>query len=369
MATLKLYNEIVEDSTALYYEWFGEKSVTYSNVEDFIASIPSDDDTINIKIDCRGGRVDVGWKIYDALRQSGKKISAEVNGTCASMATIILLAAEQGKRTATEHSVFRVHEPYLSDVELCGKTTAADLQAIATEMAEEVERFANLYADRTTSSKNKMIDLMKKDITINADEAKKYGLIDDIKLPLSATIQNRVKPINKSNMNKKTTFFEAFFKRHSLKAMQLKTSDGEELTIDRESGEPQVGDIASPDGEHLMPNGETIVIVDGVITEIKPKIEEETTEEKTEETTEEQVAQLEKRIAELEVQLVAAQAKKVTAAQMAILNTVTIAGGAEWLNKMARSTNKVNETKNEVETNSIVDDEKARYMAYFTRQK
>ena len=39
--------------------------------------------------------------------------------------------------------------------------------------------------------------------------------------------------------------------------------------MERDEGEPQVGDTASPDGEHVMPDGKTIIVTDGVITEIK----------------------------------------------------------------------------------------------------
>ena len=53
-------------------------------------------------------------------------------------------------------------------------------------------------------------------------------------------------------------------------AMDMTTADGQTLKITRESGDPQVGDEATPDGSHVMPDGTTIVVTDGKITEIKP---------------------------------------------------------------------------------------------------
>ena len=58
--------------------------------------------------------------------------------------------------------------------------------------------------------------------------------------------------------------------------MVITTSTGDELTVEREEGEIQVGDPASPDGEHVLEDGRTVVVTDGVITEIKePSIEED----------------------------------------------------------------------------------------------
>lgn len=55
----------------------------------------------------------------------------------------------------------------------------------------------------------------------------------------------------------------------SVKAMELSTADGQTITVDREEGEPQVGDTASPDGTFEMPDGKTITVADGVITDIQ----------------------------------------------------------------------------------------------------
>ena len=57
-------------------------------------------------------------------------------------------------------------------------------------------------------------------------------------------------------------------------SMELTDAEGNILTVEREEGEPQVGDAASPDGEHVMPDGKTIIVIDGVITEIKDQEEE-----------------------------------------------------------------------------------------------
>jgi ATP-dependent Clp protease protease subunit len=116
----------------------------------------------------------------------------------------------------------------------------------------------------------------------------------------------------------------------------LTAQDGTEINIDKPEGEdPAVGDAATPDGEFLMPDGTTIVIADGVITEIRDAEVESETESETEEAPEEsakdaEIAALQARIAELE-------AAQMNDDQKDILAKVDKAGGKAWLDKTLRS--------------------------------
>jgi ATP-dependent Clp protease protease subunit len=132
--------------------------------------------------------------------------------------------------------------------------------------------------------------------------------------------------------------------------MELSTAAGGSIEIEREEGEPQVGDAASPDGEHAMPDGTTIVIAEGVITEIRPAGEEGEGEEEAEDAEnvdeekaderDEKIAALESEVETLKGQLKDAEERAVKAEanakskdELAILNAVKMAGGREWLAK------------------------------------
>ena len=91
---------------------------------------------------------------------------------------------------------------------------------------------------------------------------------------------------------------EGSAEEESVSAVVLTATDGTELNIEREEGEPQVGDAASPDGEWVMDDGKTIVIADGVITEIKEP-----------ESEDDEVAALKAEIEQLKQQLNDSQAK------------------------------------------------------------
>ena len=102
-----------------------------------------------------------------------------------------------------------------------------------------------------------------------------------------------------------------------------------------------------------MPDGTTIVVVDGVITEIKSAEEQE---KKTTEEENEELAQANARITELEAELAtakaeveSAKAQAKTKEDMEILNLVTIAGGKEWL---AQAKSNYKPSKRNASTNS-----------------
>ena len=117
-------------------------------------------------------------------------------------------------------------------------------------------------------------------------------------------------------------------------SMELTNAEGNTLTVERDEGEPQVGDTASPDGEHVMPDGKTIIVTDGVITEIKDPDELE----------EDEVKALKARIEELETENASLKTNARTIEDNKILNAVRMAGGENWLAKHC-STYKVSARK------------------------
>lgn len=328
--------------------WCGSDGVCFKDIDEFLASIANDDDTIDLRLHCEGGSVTEGWAIVDKLRASGKKITATVEGVCASMATVVLLAASE--RKAYPHASLLIHEPYIPEYTLADAYRAEDLQKMADSLNAETQKILDFYVERTGADRAELEALMKEDKFIDMERAKTLGFISEILPAMSAsrTPKAQAKWNNHQNSNNmaenKKKIAEVFaalgealgLSQPKAVAYELLTESGDTITIDKPEGEdPAVGDTASPDGEHKMPDGTTIVVVDGVITEIRPaeeQVEEETTEEN------EELAQANARIAELEAELAAAKAEMESAKaqaktkeEMEILNLVRIAGGKEWL--------------------------------------
>lgn len=346
MAVLKLYNPIMTEEDAEMMRWLGSDGVCFKDIDEFLASIAEDDDTIDLRLHCEGGSVTEGWAIVDKLRASGKKITATVEGVCASMATVVLLAASE--RKAYPHASLLIHEPYIPEYTLADAYRAEDLQKLADSLNSETQKILDFYVERTGADRAELEALMQEDKFVDMERAKELGFISEILPALSARSRtakaqakwnNNHQNFNNMAENKKkiAEVFAALGEALGLSqpkavAYTLTTESGDTITIDKPEGEdPAVGDAASPDGEHKMPDGTTIVVVDGVITEIKPA-------EGNGGSNDDELAQANARIAELEAELAnakaeaeSAKAQAKTKEEMEILNLVTIAGGKEWL--------------------------------------
>lgn len=352
MAILKIYNDIAAEEDKVFYQWgMGTDAVCMKDIDDFIGAMDEDDDVIDIRLHCSGGLLSEGWAIYDKLRASGKKIKAVVEGKCASMATVVLMAAPKEERKAMPSARILVHNPWIAGYALGDAVTAQTLREEAERMQEEQDKILDLYVERCGCDREEMQALMDEDKTITVARAMELGLIGEVLAPLSAKDLKQHREVKKvevkQNWLERLLAKAGFAKMEdAVFGMELSTVDGGVIEVEREEGEPQVGDAASPDGEHVMPDGSTIVVSEGVITEIKPAEEEteegEDTEGEEKDETQERISALEAEVEKLKDALAKAEserdeakakAKAKSKDELAILNAVKMAGGREWLAK------------------------------------
>ena len=376
MATLKIYNDIQsEEDKAMSYYFGTPEGVCFKDVDTFCASMQPDDNTIDVRIFCDGGRVDEGWAIYDRLRATGKEIWTTIEGKAASMATIIMLAAPKEHRRAYRNARILVHNPFVVPQDEC--LTADRLAQLESSMRAEQERIVNLYVERCGCDREEIQTLMNEDNYITAERAMELGFIGSLIEPASAkATDNIINKINESDKMDKVEVKKNWLQRLLAKAgfgtiedtdtlpvldMELHTATGATLTIEREEGAPQVGDKAQPNGEHPMPDGSVIVVEDGVIVEIREKVEEvegeptitESNDADTEkgETSAEVVDTasldavindlkaendaLRAKVEELEKELDTAKANAKSNDDLRILNAVKMAGGEKALAQFA----------------------------------
>lgn len=372
MAKLKIYSDIVDEETKMFLSWSGMEAMAFSDIDQFIASVPVDDDKIDLTINCRGGMVDTALAMYDALRATGKTISAEVIGECSSSATLLLLSARADLRKAHPNATILIHNPYISGFV---EGDAKQVGNIADSLQDVQNKFLDIYVERTGSDRETLQAIMDEGKPMSVERAKELGFISYIILPISA--QNKNPKIN----NKMTLKERIFLALAKVFGMSLETADGKTLELEKESGEPIVGDkVTSEDGEYLMPDGSTIVVEGGTITEIRPAKEEaddadaergeegeadDTDPDNNDETDSEKDAEIDRLKAEIaekdaeidrlkkELEDAKAQAKSDTESK--ILSMVETAGGIAWLkgvqsqgkvDKRATSSNNIDKTKN-----------------------
>ena len=387
---LKIFHDIVDEEDKLLLQWDGLDGMTYNDVREALAAMPEDDSVIDIRLHCDGGNVVEGWSIYDALRQAaGKTISATIEGKCSSIATIILLAAPKERRFAYRNASLCIHNPalaqYPDDLFCCSRLTSGELRnqsdmlkSLATQLDNETAKILNLYVERTGADLNELKKLMEQDIYINMDKALELGFIGSI-LPEMTDTKSHKSTNLKSNKSMDKISIDAKTAARICALYGVKTPDelkdlkvldqyitsasGESFTVEREEGDPQVGDVAYPDGTYTMEDGTVVVVADGVITEINKPAEEGTEGDGGGEggtPTEEdqlkaqiddlqaqldelkgkvndkdtQIADMQAKLDEANKQIEALKGTQKTEDEADILETVGKAGGKEWLDKV-----------------------------------
>lgn len=338
MAKLFINKDIAPDTDKYKYWLTGEDSVSFSDIQYFIDWMPSDDNRIDVEIHSCGGDCVEGYAIYDALRASGKEISCKVVGRCASMATVILLAAPLERRTAYAHSELLIHSPYYGSApnEIL---TVANMEAMINELNSDKEKMLALYTERTGKTREVLEAQMATDSWFSPEKAIELGFISSIVPAISAKVELNINQNPKGMTKGKETAVPQSLLDRLLKkcgyakiedvptvGLVITTSTGDELNVEREEGEIQVGDPASPDGEHVLEDGRTVVVQDGVITEIKEPGSED-----------EDVDALKARIDELEAENKELKENAKSEEDVKILAAVKDAGGIDKLTKAASS--------------------------------
>ena len=385
MAKLKIYSDIVDEECKAFMAFGGLSGMSFLDIDKFIASIPEDDGEINLTINCRGGMTDQALAMYDALRATGKTISAEVIGECSSSATLLLLAARADLRKAHPNASILIHNPYISGFV---EGDAKRIGNIADSLEDVRNQFLDIYVERTGADRELLSQMMDEDKPMNVSKAIELGFIAEEILPISA--QNKNPNIRDKKMSIKEKIFNALAR---VFGMSLETADGKTLELEKESGEPVVGDkVTSEDGEYLMPDGSTIVVEESVITEIRPaeeEVVEETTEVEQREEGEEnepeelkedeqlsekdaeidrlkaEIAEKDAEIDRLRQELEDAKSNAKSNEDKNILNMVAVAGGFEWLSNV-QSTGKVDkrETTTGIDTKAKAKSNKMTYAEY-----
>lgn len=140
----------------------------------FLESADSGKD-IQIYINSPGGSVYAGLGIYDTMQYIGCDVATICTGMAASMAAVILCSGEKGKRTALKHARVMIHQPMggvggqASDIEI----TAAEIQKLKNELYE-------IIAEHSGQKSKKVWEDSDRDYWMNAEEAKNYGMIDEV---------------------------------------------------------------------------------------------------------------------------------------------------------------------------------------------
>lgn len=136
------------------------------------------DKEINLYINSPGGSVSAGLGIYDAMQHIKSPVNTTVVGLAASMGAV-LLTAGTGKRYALPNARIMIHQPLLNGVG--GQVT--DIEITAREALKTKDKIAEIIAKHTGQPIDRVKDDTERDHWMSAEEAKGYGLVDEVVHP------------------------------------------------------------------------------------------------------------------------------------------------------------------------------------------
>lgn len=140
----------------------------------YLDSVDPDKD-ISLYINSPGGSVYAGLGIYDTMQYVNSDVSTICTGMAASMAAVLLVAGEKGKRFALPHSRVMIHQP-LGGIQ----GQASDIEITAREILKLKDELYRIISDHSGMPFEKVAADSDRDYWMIAAEAKEYGMIDKI---------------------------------------------------------------------------------------------------------------------------------------------------------------------------------------------
>lgn len=298
----------------------GRGEISFQNVNNQLAENKGSEE-ITVHIISPGGDVFEGEAIYNALKNSGKKIITHIEGTCASIATLIAGAGEKIIMNRTAR--WMIHNPKISAISEA--SDSRELRHVANQLDQIKTLLIDVYDRKTTLGKEKLWELYDNETWLTAEQAETMGFIDEstdaIKAVATVNLKHyRMEAKDKSLLGViKNLFGLKKFKNEFTETL----ADGSVIIVMSEDGDwtgkPIVREDGAPleAGDYTLASGKVITIdANSTITKVTEAAppEDEVKPEDME------------KIKQLEAQLAAAKASEAEAlAKIAALDQSTAA--------------------------------------------
>ena len=161
-------------------------------IDDFVANLvvaqllflyaDDPDKDISLYINTPGGSVSAGMAIFDTMQYIRADVSTICIGMAASMGSFLLAAGAKGKRFALPNSEIMIHQPSGGF-----RGQATDIEIQTKQILKVKERMNQILAERTGQTLERIKADVERDYYMDADEAKAYGLVDDILVQIQKT--------------------------------------------------------------------------------------------------------------------------------------------------------------------------------------
>ena len=133
---------------------------------------------INLYINSPGGSITAGMAIYDTMQYIRSDVRTICIGMAASMGAFLLAAGAKGKRVALPNAEVLIHQPLIGGHGLSGQATEIEIHA--KQLLRTKAKMNRILAEKTGQPLEKVEKDTERDYYMTAEEAKEYGLVDQV---------------------------------------------------------------------------------------------------------------------------------------------------------------------------------------------
>ena len=173
-----IYSRLLEDRIIFLADQVTDATASLVVAQLLYLEAKDPDKDIQLYIDSPGGSITAGMAIYDTMQYIKCDVSTICIGMAASMGAFLLAAGEKGKRFALPNSEVMIHQPLIAGGGLSSQTT--DIKIYTDHLVNTKKKMNEILAERTGQTYEKLCEDTERDNFMTAQEAKEYGLIDEV---------------------------------------------------------------------------------------------------------------------------------------------------------------------------------------------
>lgn len=183
---INLKGPLIANNSQEVYDYYGMEATSAKSI---VNQFPEDSSDIILEVNSNGGLVTVGSEIYTALRNYKGKVTAEITGMAASAASVAVMGADKIVMSPTAQMM--VHKALFNWV----SGNSDDLDKASNALKSSDKAIVNAYVAKTGLSEGEIMELMKNETFMSAQDAVEKGFADEVmSFEAVASIDNQMLP-------------------------------------------------------------------------------------------------------------------------------------------------------------------------------
>ncbi|HIF0063718.1 TPA: head maturation protease, ClpP-related [Streptococcus pyogenes] len=183
---INLKGPLIANNSQEVYNYYGMEAASAKSI---IEKLPEDNSDIILEVNSNGGLVTVGSEIYTALRNYKGKVTAEITGMAASAASVAVMGVDKVVMSPTAQMM--VHKALFNWV----SGNSDDLDKASNALKSSDKAIVNAYVAKTGLSEDEIMDLMRNETFMSAQDAVEKGFADEVmSFEAVASIDNSMLP-------------------------------------------------------------------------------------------------------------------------------------------------------------------------------